>query len=151
MTTYPTGIDSAILQGVDSILGIRDAIGAIIKPIFFVTRTFYKDAGKTVPATQPEGSNAKDVVVQVLPTPGMKQFNQDIRLREGGSIKAGDIILKGISKNLFKEKDLDGSTSAKNIQKLYLIGDKLYQVINVYEKHVTFNVQVRELTNQARY
>ncbi len=151
MNQYPSGIDAAMIEGIDAILAIRDAVGAIIKPVYFVTRTFYRDKEMQEPAKGPEGSNATDLVVQLLPTPGMKQFNQDIRLREGGSIKAGDIILKGISKNLFKEQDIDGSTSAKNIQKFYLIGDKLYQVINVTARHVTFNVQVRELTNQTRY
>jgi len=150
LTTYPAGINKAMLKGIDAILSVRDVVGAIIQPIFFVTRTWYSDSGLTIAANQPEGF-AKDSVVQVLPSPGMKQFNQDIRLREGGSIKAGDIILTALSKNKFAESDLDGTSSSGNIQKFYLIGVKLYQVISVTQRHVTFDVQVRELTNQARY
>lgn len=145
------GIIDAMLKGIDGVLCARDAVGAVIKKVYFVTRTWYSDSGLTIAATQPEGFASKDQVVRLLPSPGMKQFSQDIRLREGGSIKAGDIILKDISKNLYKEADLDGSTSAENIQKFYLVGEKLYQVINVTEKYVTFDVQVRELTNQERY
>lgn len=139
-----------LLGNVDAILGVRDSIGAIIQPVYFLTRTWYCDKGLTKMAGQPEGF-AKDTIERLLPSPGMKQFNQDIRLREGGSIKAGDIILKSISRSKFKESDLDGSTCAKNIQKFFVIGDKLYQVINVTQRYVTFNVQVRELTNQKRY
>ena len=144
------GIDSAILKGIDSILGIRDSVGAVIQPVYFVTRTWFENLELSKVATQPEGF-AKDSVTQLLPSPGLKEYSQDIRLREGGTVKAGDIILKGISKNKFKESDLDGSSSSANIQKFYLIGVKLYQVINVTQKHVTFSVQVRELSNQTRY
>lgn len=145
-----TGIVSALLPCVDSILGVRDSIGAIIEPVSILTRTWYSDSGLTVAATQPEGY-AKDSVSQVLPSPGMKQFSQDIRLREGGAVKAGDIILMGVSKNKYRETDLDGSTPDQNIEKFFLIGSKIYQVINVTEKYVTFDVQVRELSNQTRY
>jgi hypothetical protein len=151
MTTYPTGIDQAMLKGIDACLGVRDAVGAVIEPVFFLTRTWYSDVGKTTPATAPEGYATDSAPVQLFPSPGMKDFSQDVRLREGGVVKAGDIILTGVSKNKYQQSDLDGSVSAPNIQKFYLIGVKLYQVINVTEKHVTFNVQVRELTNQTRY
>lgn len=152
MTNYPNGIVSALLPSVDAILGVRDSIGAIIQPVYFVTRTWYKDKDLQFPSSEVGVHFAKDsVAVQLLPSPGMKTFAQDVRLREGGAVKAGDIILKDVSKNAYKEADLDGSTSAENIEKFYLIGAKLYQVINVTEKYVTFNVQVRELTNQTRY
>lgn len=144
------GIIQGMLKGIDGVLGARDAVGAVIQPIFLLTRTWYVDAELTTAAGQPEGF-AKDSAVQVLPSPGMKQFSQDIRLREGGSIKAGDIILTDISKNRYKESDLDGSTSAENIQILFKIGVKIYQVINVTQSYVTFSVQVRELTNQENY
>jgi hypothetical protein len=144
------GIINAMLPAIDSILAVRDSVGAVIKPVYFVTRQWYTDSGLTMAATQPEGF-AKDSVVQLLPSPGMKNFNQDVRLREGGAIKAGDIILKDISANKFQEADLDGTTPNKGVSKFYLIGVKLYQVINVTRKYVTFDVQVRELTNQTRY
>ncbi len=146
----PGAIDAAMLKSIDAILGVRDAVGAVIQPVYIVTRTWFTDVGLTTAATQPEGY-AKDLVVQLLPSPGMKSFSQDVRLREGGAVKAGDIILKSVSKNKFKESDLDGSTSAPNIQIFFAIGAKLYQTINVTQKHVTFDVQVRELTNQTRY
>lgn len=151
MTVYPNGLVKSLLPVVDQILGVRDSIGAVIQPVSFLTRTFYLDAAKTLPAKQPEGKYATDVVVQMLPTPSLKAFAQDIRLREGGAIKSGDLILKGVSGNKFKQSDLDGSSPAPNVLKLFLVGDKLYQVVNVSQRYVTFDVQIRELTNQRRY
>lgn len=145
-----TGIVNALLPRINSILGVRDSIGAIIRPVYFVTRQWYVDQALTIKNNQPEGF-AKDTTVQLLPTPMLKDFSQDIRLREGGTVKAGDIVLRGVSKASYKEADIDGTTSDTGVQKFYLVGDKLYQVINVTEKYVTWDVQIRELTNQTRY
>jgi hypothetical protein len=143
------GIIKALLPQIDTILSIRDQIGAIIEPVSFVTRTWYKDEAKTTLANAPEGyfSTAFE---RLLPTPKIVNFSQDVRLREGGAIKAGDIVLQSISKNKFSRSELDGTSTAPNIERLYAIGDKIYQVINVTEKYVTWNVQLRELTNQER-
>ena len=145
-----SGIVDAFLPCVDSILGIRDNIGALIHPVYLVTRTWFTDSGLTTPATAPEGY-AKDSSVQLLPTPALKDFSQDIRLKDGGSVKQGDIILSGVSKNKYASTDLDGSLLGANIQLFFAVGVKLYQIINVTEKYVTFNVQIRELSNQSRY
>jgi hypothetical protein len=142
-------IDS-LLPCVDDILGVRDCIGAVIKPVFFLTRTWFSDEAKTIPALAPEGF-ASEVVVQMLPSPAMKDYSQDVRLREGGSVKAGDIILKDISKSKYAEANLDGSSPSANVEKLFLVGTKVYQVINVTEQYVTFSVQLRQLSNQTRY
>jgi len=147
---YPQGIVSGLLKGIDGVLGARDAVGAIIDPVYLLTRTWYSDSGFTTPATQPEGFAKDSAPVQILPSPMMKEYSQDVRLREGGSIKAGDIILKGISQNKYTFEALDTS-DVENVEKFYLIGVKLYQIINVTKKYVTFDVQVRELTNQTRY
>jgi hypothetical protein len=146
-----SGVIASLLPAIDSILGVRDQIGAVIKPVYLVTRTWYTDVGYTTPASQIGEGYAKDVQVQMLPSPGLKNFAQDIRLREGGSVKSGDIILTSVSKNSYTEAQLDGSSALPNVEKLYLVGAKLYQVINVAEKYVTWDVQLRELTNQTRY
>jgi hypothetical protein len=81
----------------------------------------------------------------------MKSFNQDVRLREGGAIKAGDIVLTGVSRNKYQQCNLDGTTPNKGVELLYMLGQTMYQVINVTQKYVTFDVQIRELTDQQRY
>ncbi len=145
----PKGIVDALLPSVDAILGIRDQIGAIIKPVFILTRTWYCDEQLTTPAMQPEGF-FKDCSVPLLPTPKIKDFSQDIRLKEGGSVKSGDIILSNISRNKYRSEDLDGATPAANIERFFVVGVKLYQVINVTESYLTWSVQIRELSNQER-
>lgn len=138
-----TGVVDSLLPAIDSILGVRDQIGAVIQPVYVVIRTWS--------GSQVGDGTAVDTKDQIYPTPGLKNFAQDIRLREGGSVKAGDIILVGVSKNLYTEEMLDGSTDTPNIEKFFLVGAKLYQVINVVEKYVTWDVQLRELSNQTRY
>ena len=88
-------------------------------------------------------------IEQILPSPRIVRFAQDLRLKEGGMIKQGDVQIKGISKNKYRLPALDVTTSgAMNVLRLYQIGDKLYQVINVTEQYVTWDVMLRELTNQ---
>lgn len=146
----PGGIQDALLPVIDDILCAVESVGAFIKKVSLVTRTWYTDADKTTLATT-VGGYATDVIVAMHPNPTMKDYSQDIRLREGGAVKQGDIILKNVSKNQYAEEDLDGSTSAPNIEKFYLVGAKLYQVINVTEELVTWRVQLREMSNQTRY
>lgn len=144
------GIIASLLPDLDAILSVRDCVGAVLKPVYLFTRTWFKDQAKTMAANAPEGF-ATDSFVQLLPSPEMKDYSQDIRLREGGSVKQGDIILKMISKHKYAESDIDGTSSAANVERFYLVGTKLYQVINVTEEYLTWNVQLRELSNQTRY
>lgn len=137
------GVITSLLPAIDSILGVRDQIGAVIQPVYLVTRTWS--------GTQVGEGTAVDTEAQMLPSPGLKNFAQDIRLREGGSVQAADIVLHNVSKNSYTEAQLNGTSPGANVEKFYRVGAKLYQVINVTEKYVTWDVQLRELTNQTRY
>ncbi len=145
------GVVTTIESGIDAILGIRDKIGAIVEPVYLVTRTWYTDSGFTIPALTPDSLYAQDVTIQMLPTPKIVKFSQDIKTREGGVIKSGDIMLKNISKHRYGLSDIDGTSLSENIERFFKIGVKIYQVINVTEGYVTWSVLVRELTNQAGY
>jgi hypothetical protein len=137
------GIIDSLLPAIDSILGVRDDIGAVIQPVYLVTRTWS--------GTRVGDGTAVDEEAQVLPSPGLKTFAHDVRIREGGAIKQGDIILQNVSKNRYIESDLDGSSTATNVEKFFRVGDYLYQSINVAEKYVTFDVQIRRLSSQERF
>ncbi len=138
-----SGIIDGLLPAIDSILGVRDAVGAVKQPVFFVTRTWDgSQIGEGAPS---------DVEVQMLPSPGIKDYKQDIRIREGGNIKSGDIKLFDVSGNKFTESDLDSVTGQPNIERLYRVGAKLYQVISITKSYVTWDIMLRELTNQTRY
>ncbi len=145
-----SGLIASLMPNVDAILGVRDSIGAVKQPIFFLTRTWYSDSGHTTPALAPEGF-AKDSQVQMFPSPNIRDFSQDIRLKEGGAVKAGDIILTGISHNKFTLSNLDGTSTAPNIEQLYSVGVKIYSVISVTEDYLTWKVQLRQSSNQTRY
>lgn len=137
------GIIESLLPSIDSILSIRDSIGAIKKPVYIVTRTW---AG-----TEPGDGAAKDVEAPMRPSPGVKDVSQDFRLREGGMVRAGDIFLSQVSKHSFKISDIDGTSPAQNIEKFFRVGDKIYQVINTTESYVTWTILLRQLTSQVRY
>lgn len=144
------GLIETLLPITDAILGVRDSIGAVIRPVYFVTRTWYKDQNHTIQSNDKSGF-AQDVTAQMLPSPQIVDLTQEIRAREGGVVKNGDIMLKSVSRNSFNESQLDGSSSSKSVEKLFMVGVKMYQVVKVTEKYVTWNVVLKELTNQTRY
>lgn len=141
---------ASLLPNVDAILGVRDSIGAVIQPTYFLTRTWYTSSAYSTQSVDKSGF-AKDVTVQMLPSPQIVDLAQDIKTKAGGVVKNGDIMLKGVSRNSFNEAALDGSSPAKNVEKLYVVGVKVYQVVKVTEKYVTWNIVLKELTNQTRY
>lgn len=144
------GILDSLLPSVDSILGIRDSIGAVIRPVFFLTRTWYQDSDHTSQSSDISGY-AKDVVVQMLPSPKVVDITQEIRTREGGSVNNGDVMLNSVSRSKYRFEELDGSSSANNIEQLYVVGVKVYQVVKVTEQYLTWRIILKELTNQTRY
>jgi hypothetical protein len=128
---------------VDDILGIRDQIGAVLDPVYLVTRTWI--------GARPGDGSFIDSEVQVLPSPYIVDLSHNLNIKESGSIKQGDILLKNVSKNSYQtEGILDGSSDAKNIEKLYRIGEYLYQVIKIKNNYVTWDIQVRRLSDQRR-
>lgn len=131
------GVVSDILAVTDTILGLRDSLGAVKHPVFLFTRTW---SG----ARLGEGTKT-DTQVQILPSPALLDYSHSLRLKEGGRIRQGDLMVKSISKQSFPDESvLDGSTTAKNIEKYYLINNRLYTVISIVEGHVTWAVQVRK-------
>ncbi len=136
-------IDS-LIPNLDSVLGVRDSVGAVLHTVGILTRTWS--------GPKPGEGEPKDTIEKVSPTPGIVDYSHDLRLREGGMLRQGDIILRGLSKHKYpKEELIDCTTPKKSIEKFYLIDDRLYTVINVKEGYVTWNVQVRKYSNQKRY
>jgi hypothetical protein len=144
------GLIDDLKGSIDSVLGVRDSIGAVLKPVYFVTRTWYSDEARTVPS-EGIGGFAKDVEVQMLPSPGIRDYTHDLRALEGGMVKQGDIILENVSGNSYTEAQLDGTSASAHVEKLYRVGEVIYQVISVKEKYVTWNVQLRRISDQTRY
>lgn len=126
-----------VLGCTDEILGLRDELGAIKHKIFILTRTW---TGNELG----DGTSSDDKV-QILPTPYLVDYSQSLRIREGGKVKEGDIILKHLSKETYtEESQIDCSVENRTTEKYYLINGYLYNVISVTSDYVYWNVHVRK-------
>lgn len=127
----------------DSVLGVRDSIGAKIRDVFFITR---KWSGPTVG----EG-NFKDTLSQMKPTPQIVDYSHSIMLHEAGAVRSGDIILKNISKHSYptsEDVDCRVDQDKLNVQKFYFINNLMYNVVHVKDGYVTWEVQLRKIDNE---
>lgn len=142
-------IDSCLLDGIDCALEARDDIGAIKAKVYITTRQWDGDCVGDGDFT--------DCDEQVYPTPHIVEFSHDINLKEGGTIKNGDIMLKGISLKRYTEEDLDLSVVNRDgdddayFEKFYKICGKLYEVVSITRKFATWNVMIRRLSVQPQY
>lgn len=135
------GIIDDLIPNMDEICGIRDDLGVALKEVWIVTRTWSGSA--------PGDGTKTDVRVRMLPSPRVVEFLDEYKLREGGAVKQGDIMLKMISKESFPTREsVDCSTSSKSVEKFYEVGGFLYRVIAVREKHVVWQVQLRRVSAQ---
>jgi len=125
-----------VLECTDEILGLRDDLGAIKHKVYIVTRTW---SGSELG----EGS-VTESFEQIKPTPWIVNFKRQIRLREAGKAKQGDIVLKHISKESYKESDLRTVTANGKVEKYYVINSEYYELIDIEEDYVYFNVIIRK-------
>lgn len=113
-------------------------MGAQIYDVFLVFRTW---SGERVG----DGSFTDDVT-QIEPTPCIKDYSHDVRITEVGAVKAGDIIVTGISQNQYPDElALRTDTVEKNTQKIYHIGKHFYHVVNIRKKLLTWNIHLRKI------
>lgn len=124
----------------DAILGVREKIGADIHKVHIVSRTW---TGEAVGA-----GTCEDVEVLIEPTPAIRDLSNDHRVKEGGSVQNGDLMIKHLSKNRYATRAELDCTSTDLVEKFYKIGGKLYTVINVVEDYITWHVQVRLRSDQ---
>jgi hypothetical protein len=142
----PKGIIDSLLPSSESILGIRNLIGAEKARVYFLIR---KWGGGEIGL-----GNTIDKTVEILPTPHIYSFSQDLRLNEAAGVQQGDIVLKNISKNKYpSESEIETRTDSPDIQKFYVIESrngerKLYQVVEIEEKYLTWNIHIRRQTTE---
>ena len=137
------GIIDDLIPCMDDILGVRDDIGAIKNgPIYLLTRTWTGQKGR---------GTFVDTQVQVLPSPHVVNFSHSLRLREGGMIKQGDIMLKHLSKQKYPTEDLLDCTTdnPSTVEKFYYMDGNLYECISVLEDYVYWNVQIRKTNKKT--
>lgn len=138
-----TLIDS-LLPNLDDALGVRDSIGAKLRDVFILTRTW---SGRSIG----EG-DFTDEVEQVKPTPYIVDYSQSLEIRDGGSIRSGDLMIKGISKHKYQtmtDVDCRVNQDTSNVQKFYFVNNMEYNVIHVKDNYVTWDVQVRKISDET--
>jgi hypothetical protein len=124
----------------DKIFEIRDKLGAALRPVYVVTRTWTGRA--------PGEGTMTEVVQELTPVPGIRDIAHDRLVKEGGTATEGDLIVYHISKRKYAESDINCKSAAKNVVKLFKIGTEFYRVIHVHERYVSWDVHVRRLTDQ---
>jgi hypothetical protein len=118
-------------------------MGAQLADVFFVTRTWT--------GTRPGDGNFTDVEEKMNPLPEIRDYSHSLRLLESGSIKQGDLLLVGVSRNKYPEEaKLLTTTDSKNTEKYYRIGKHFYRTIFIKERLVTWDIQVRKVTVDER-
>lgn len=127
----------------DAILGIRDSIGADLKKIYVVTRTW---SGGEVG----EG-NVVDSEMTLVNTPHIVDLSLNFRALEGGNVKQGDLLLKMVDKQRYPRETFEPTTLGPGQERFMRIGEQLYTVIAVRERYLQFDIQVRPLSDQRRY
>lgn len=136
-----TNLVDEILECTDEILGIRDDLGAYKHKTYVLTRIWSEGLGKGF---------ATDSLEQVLPSPYLVDYSHDLRIRENGMIKQGDIMLKHISKESYPQEEMIDCTvnDPDKMEKFYYINGRLYNVVSVVESYVYWNVMVRKAAKQ---
>jgi hypothetical protein len=133
---------SDLTDCLDDVLGVRQEIGALKAKISRVTRTWT--------GIEPGDGEMTEVIEYVEPQPGIQVYGHDLRVREGGNVLQGDLLLGSLSKENFDRDQAACRNKNKLIETFYQVGNDLYRVIGVIEGYVTYKVQVRRLTDQRR-
>lgn len=124
----------------DSILGVRDTIGAVIQPVYLTVRTWT--------GAEPGDGSFTDVDTQVLPSPAIRDLSTDFQAQAAGNVEEGDLILKGISKQSYANRaDVDCKSQLKNVERFYKVAGEIYNVTHVSESYITWNVRIRKATH----
>jgi len=132
-----------LLKDSNSILSIREDLGAQKHNVYFLVRTWSENVvGKGIP---------KDSVERMSPAPGLQEFPHDIEQRSGGKIMMGDIRLKMVSKLNYPREKLELRGSSKGEERFYYINKNLYAVAGIQEYHLHYDLTLRKTSNSKVY
>jgi len=134
------GLIDDLLGITNQILGIRDELGAVIQPVFFVTRTW---SGSVI-----GDGTMVELREQLNPSPAIVSIAHELSAMQGGVYQQGDLILKQVSKQSYSSEDLVARKSSQNnVEKYYAVGEKLYLAVNVRESYITWEVHIRKVSH----
>jgi len=129
---------------IDAALSVRDKVGADFKGSVKIIQRAW--TGKHVG----DGSASDSDLLTLSPTPQIVDCSHDIRLLEGGNVRRGDLILRGISKvQITSDDTLNTITDDSKLEKFYFIDGKAYTAIHVKENIATWDVHIRRHSPQG--
>ena len=139
-----TNLVDEILSDTDDILGLRDELGAGKHDVYILTRKWSESLGKGF---------ATDSIEKLYPTPFITDYSHDLRIRENGMIKQGDLNLKHISKQSYPDESMIDCTVSDpaTTEKFYYINSRLYTITSIVGSYVYWNVMVRKAAKQKVY
>ena len=130
-------------KNINSVLKLRDKLGVGKASVYLVTQSWSGD--------QIGAGTLTETKIQMLPTPYVFKFSATRKIPEGGMIKGGDILLRNVSMQSYPTEELiDGSSTEKNVEKLYEVDGNLYRVIEVEKQHVAWKVLLRRISKEKR-
>lgn len=137
------GIVQDLVGIADSLYGVRDDIGAVLEPVYLVTRTWSGAA--------PGDGTFTDAIQHVLPSPAIAELTSSWKLREIGLQEGSSAtMLSGISKQSWPTRDMvDCTSTAANVEKFYQIAGKLYYVKQVKENYISWTVFITKVAHQG--
>jgi len=137
------GIVQDLIGIADSLYGVRDDIGAVLEPVYLVTRTWS--------GTQPGDGTFTDVETHLLPSPAIAELTSSWKLKEVGLQEgSGGTMLSGISKQSWPTRDkVDCTSTQANVERFYKIAGKLYYVKTVKENYVSWTVFIAKVAHQG--
>lgn len=134
------GLITDLTAVANSILGVRDDLGAVIQPVYLVVRTWS--------GSQPGDGTKTDVTTQVLPSPQIKDLASDFEAQRAGNYEEGDLIIRMISKQTYTTRSMvDCSSTDRKIEKFYKVSGLFYTVTHVEESYITWNVRIRKVSH----
>jgi len=133
-----SNLRDSLLPCVDKILSVRDDIGVTLHEVFLIERTW---SGKRVGAGSFNEESQK-----ISPSPRIVDIGHDVRVVAAGSVKSGDLMLTGISRNQYPDElTLRTDTVDRNVEKLYKVGKHFYRVVHIKEKLLTWDLHIRKV------
>lgn len=137
-------IDDCLLDGIECALEARDDVGAIKAKVYMVTRIW---TGSNVG----EGEYS-DSTEQMLPSPGIQEYSHDLRVKPGGTVQAGDILLKSISRRKYTREQLELQIPGNQqyMEKFYKVCGKIYEAVSVKMNYATYDVLIRLIQGQQQ-
>lgn len=139
-----SGIIDGLSDCSDAILGIRDGIGADLRKVYFVTRTWT--------GGEPGDGIAHDVETLMIDSPHIVDLSLNFRAMEGGNVRQGDLLLKMVNKHRYPDRAMFGPTTADRGKEIFLkIRDMIYTVIALRERYLQWDIQIRPCSDQRRY